>query len=122
MFQAKQSSQGKARWQDIFTSRITDSVKLVGSTISCEGSPKDGNVSAEWRTNPHVQSYIVATDKVASCLESLPVNVSCISKKAWRNLKQPLGLEILSISNAAHIVHHSEGKDWWKFACTCRLG
>lgn len=39
-------------------------VKLVGPTISCEGSPYKGNAKGEWRTNPHVQSYVLATDQV----------------------------------------------------------
>ena len=56
--------QGRVRWQDLLISRITKDVKLVGPTISCEGSPKEGNVNGEWRTNPHVQSYVVATDRV----------------------------------------------------------
>lgn len=47
-----------------FTSRLTDSVRLVGSTISCEGSPLHGQRKGEWRRNPHVQSYAVATDAV----------------------------------------------------------
>lgn len=55
---------GKVRWQDIFISRLSDSIKLVGPTISCEGSPKDGDVNGTWRTNPHVQSYVVVTDKI----------------------------------------------------------
>jgi hypothetical protein len=50
-------------WSRIFTERITDSVKLVGSTISCEGAPLGGDPSAEWRQNPHVQSYVLATDQ-----------------------------------------------------------
>lgn len=69
--------QGQARWHELITGRITDSVKLVGPTISCEGSPKDGNVDGEWRTNPHVQSYVLATDQVRhSALEALlsPLN------------------------------------------------
>eukprot|EP00891_Asterochloris_glomerata_P006722 jgi/Astpho2/6722/Aster-06741 len=56
--------QGKVRWQATLTSKLSDTVKLVGPTISCEGSPKDGIVDGEWRTNPHVQSYVVATDQV----------------------------------------------------------
>ena len=56
--------QGMVSWQRLFVSKLNASTKLVGSTISCEGSPKDGNVNGEWRTNPHVQSYILATDQV----------------------------------------------------------
>ena len=67
--------QGRVRWQDLLISRITNDVKLVGPTISCEGSPKEGNVNGEWRTNPHVQSYVVATDRVRpqpdSCRQNL---------------------------------------------------
>lgn len=58
--------QGKVRWQDLLISRLSDKIKLVGPTISCEGSPKDGDVHSEWRINPHVQSYVVATDKVGA--------------------------------------------------------
>lgn len=47
-----------------FTSRLNEDVKLVGSTISCEGSPLHGKRSGRWRRNPHVQSYAVATDQV----------------------------------------------------------
>jgi hypothetical protein len=38
---------------------------MVGPTISCEGSPFKGNVSAPWRRTPHVQSYALAMDRVA---------------------------------------------------------
>ena len=58
--------QGSKRWHEHITSRINDTVKLVGPTISCEGSPKDGKANGEWRTNPHVQSYVLATDQVRS--------------------------------------------------------
>ena len=33
-------TQGFKLWHEQITSRITDKVKLVGPTISCEGSPK----------------------------------------------------------------------------------
>ena len=35
------------------------------SLCSCEGSPWQGNAAGQWRTNPHVQSYVLATDKVS---------------------------------------------------------
>ena len=41
-------------------------VKLVGSTISCEGAHEFGGVSGRGRHNPHVQSYVVATDQVSN--------------------------------------------------------
>lgn len=56
--------QGHVHWSDVLLSKVTDTVKLVGPTINCEGSPPSGNVDGEWRRNPHVQSYLVATDRV----------------------------------------------------------
>jgi len=38
-------------WYHVFTKRLNDEVKLVGSTINCEHKP-------------HVQSYLLATDQV----------------------------------------------------------
>lgn len=53
-----------------FTARLTDEVKLVGSTISCEGSPLHGKRNGRWRRNPHVQSYAVATDQVSAASDT----------------------------------------------------
>lgn len=52
-------------WHRLLTQRLTQDVKLVGPVISCEGSPYQGNVTADWRTNPHVQSYVLAMDQEA---------------------------------------------------------
>lgn len=52
-------------WHRLLTQRLTKDVKLVGPVISCEGSPYQGNVSDHWRTNPHVQSYVLAMDQEA---------------------------------------------------------
>lgn len=57
-------TQGWYHWMSAFTSRLNEDIKLVGSTISCEGSPLHGKRSGRWRRNPHVQSYAVATDQV----------------------------------------------------------
>jgi hypothetical protein len=51
-------------WSDVLFSKLSDTVKLVGPTINCEGAPEKGDVAAPWRKNPHVQSYLVATDQV----------------------------------------------------------
>lgn len=56
--------QGKVHWADVLFSKLNDEVKLVGPTINCEGSPLSGNPASTWRRNPHVQSYVVATDRV----------------------------------------------------------
>jgi translation initiation factor eIF-2B subunit epsilon len=56
--------QGRVHWTEPFLQHLSHDVKLVGSTISCEGTPLEGMVKEKWRHNPHVQSYAVATDKV----------------------------------------------------------
>lgn len=52
-------------WHRLLTQRLSADVKLVGPVISCEGSPFQGNVTDHWRTNPHVQSYVLAMDQEA---------------------------------------------------------
>lgn len=57
--------QQKAKhWSRAFTERITPDVKLVGSTISCEATLRDGDATKGRRQNAHVQSYAMATDQV----------------------------------------------------------
>lgn len=48
-------------WTRILTSRLTGDIKLVGPTISCEGT--DATETHPARKNPHVQSYVVAMDQ-----------------------------------------------------------
>jgi hypothetical protein len=49
-------------WTEAFTRKLVRKVKMVGSTISCEGAPKDGNAAGEWRGNPYVKSHAWASD------------------------------------------------------------
>ncbi|KAL3163355.1 hypothetical protein ABBQ32_009744 [Trebouxia sp. C0010 RCD-2024] len=69
-------------WSSILTSRLVGNVKLVGSSISCESTFLHGDLTASRRQNPHVQSYMMATDQeglkilqddglVFKCYESL---------------------------------------------------
>ncbi|KAK9859799.1 hypothetical protein WJX84_002990 [Apatococcus fuscideae] len=55
-------------WTAILTSRLSDNVKLVGPAISCEGAHRGGEFASIWRINPHVQSYVMATDQVGMAL------------------------------------------------------
>lgn len=48
---------GKLHWTRPFTDRLSSTVKLVGSTISCGGAQGLPG-------QPHVQSYVVATDRI----------------------------------------------------------
>jgi hypothetical protein len=53
------------QWYEIFIRRLTDEIKLVGVSISCE-------------VRPHVQSYIMVTDRVG--FEILSSNTSGVFK------------------------------------------
>lgn len=72
-------------WTEVFTSRLSSKVKMVGSVISCEGSPKDGNAAGEWRNNPYVLPYAWATDKVRSGRGG--AGSACNSLAVWGPLK-----------------------------------
>lgn len=51
-------------WSKLLTLRLSSTVKLVGSSISCEPAWEGGNTANEKRQNAHVQSYVMATDQV----------------------------------------------------------
>lgn len=55
-------------WSKVFTGRLSEEVKLVGSTISCETAYMGGKPGNEARHNAHVQSYVMATDQVLRAL------------------------------------------------------
>ena len=57
-------SQTETHWTTLYTSRINDTIKLVGSTINCQPVYWRSNPANKVRHNPHVQSYVVATDQV----------------------------------------------------------
>ncbi|CAL8468255.1 g7794 [Coccomyxa elongata] len=50
-------------WHKRLSERLSGEVHMVGPTISCEGTPRDGGPAAEWRTLPHVQSHAIAIDQ-----------------------------------------------------------
>ena len=62
--------QARAAWHKLLTSRLDATTKLVGPVVSCEGTPFKGNAASQWKTNPHVQSYTIAMDRVSQA--SLP--------------------------------------------------
>lgn len=64
MFSMSNCLQRFVHWSSILTSRLVGKVKLVGSSISCEGTFLHGDPTAIYRQNPHVQSYMMATDQV----------------------------------------------------------
>ena len=58
-------------WHKLLTARLSNTIKLVGPVVSCEGTPFKGNAASTWKTNPHVQSYTLAMDRVRWCWSSL---------------------------------------------------
>lgn len=58
--------QGRVHWTGPLIRKLVGDVKLMGPTISCKGTPLNGDMHGEWRTNPHVQSYVVAADQVTA--------------------------------------------------------
>lgn len=105
----------KVRWQDLLTHRLNGSVKLIGSTISCEGSPID-RVGGEWRTNPHVQSYVLATDQVGMKLWLDDGNVfGCYSEKLETIFHSELGASLAILKagyNLDSFMARYQGVDW----------
>jgi hypothetical protein len=64
-------ARGRLHWTEPFASRLGGSgggpagdVRLVGPTVSCEGSPLGGNATGtDWRRTPHVQTYAWAVSR-----------------------------------------------------------
>eukprot|EP00878_Enallax_costatus_P024831 GHUV01026523.1.p1 GENE.GHUV01026523.1~~GHUV01026523.1.p1 ORF type:complete len:299 (+),score=79.13 GHUV01026523.1:220-1116(+) len=108
--------QGRFHWMSAFTSRLRGSVKLVGSTISCEGSPLHGNHRGKWRHNPHVQSYAVATDLAGLQLLLADSKVFACHKDRWDTIfYSELGSSkaILDAGyNIACLMLRYQGVDW----------
>jgi hypothetical protein len=73
----------RGHWTDPFLSLLRGRVKLVGPTISCEGSPFQGNVQGHWRKNPHVQSYAFATDIIGLDVLLQDPNVFTCHSDRW---------------------------------------
>lgn len=61
-----QCVQARVAWHKLLTAHLDGVTKLVGPVVSCEGTPFKGNAASTWKTNPHVQSYTIAMDRVRS--------------------------------------------------------
>jgi hypothetical protein len=70
-------------WTEAFTNKLKDHVKLVGSTISCEGAPVNGNAAAEWRGNPAVSPHAWATDATGWALLTSQHGVFRCHSNTW---------------------------------------
>ena len=102
----------KGTWTKHLVSMLDDSVKLVGPTISCEpAKSRAGDI----RFNPHVQSYVVATDRtgLAILLDS-PV-FECRSTIQETIFHSEIGVSkaILDAGfNIAALMTRYRGVDW----------
>lgn len=67
-------------WSDIFLGRVTETIKLVGTTVNCEPSP-------------HVQSMLWATDSVGMGILLDPTLAHSVPQEDhWGKLDDPVGL------------------------------
>eukprot|EP00879_Flechtneria_rotunda_P012042 GHRR01012577.1.p1 GENE.GHRR01012577.1~~GHRR01012577.1.p1 ORF type:complete len:347 (+),score=93.53 GHRR01012577.1:547-1587(+) len=109
-------ARGYVHWMSAFTSKLSGNVKLVGSTISCEGSPLHGQQTGKWRHNPHVQSYAVATDQVGLQLLIKNRQVFACHEDRWDTIYySELGSSkcILDAGyNIACLMLRYQGVDW----------
>lgn len=83
-----------ACWSDIFLSRVTDTVKLVGTTVNCQPSP-------------HVQSMLWATDDVGMGILLDPALAHSVPQEDhWGTVDDPVGLSFCHETMDAAV--HSE--------------
>jgi hypothetical protein len=104
------------RWQDLLIEKLNDKIALVGPTISCEGSPYQGNVAGEWRSNPHVQSYVLATDKRGIAIWMADKNVFECWTSMWDVIWHGELGSSLAVLNAGYgldsFMMRYQGIDW----------
>lgn len=109
-------AKNSTRWQDLLINKLSDRVKLVGPTISCEGSPYQGNVKGEWRANPHVQSYVLATDQVGFKVWQKDENVFKCWESMWDVIWHGELGSSLAMLNAGYnldsFMMRYQGVDW----------
>lgn len=103
-------------WQDALLSQLSESVRLVGPTISCEGSPFQGDVTGDWRANPHVQSYVVATDRAGFAIWEEDEKVFGCYDSMWDVIWHgELGSSLAMLNkghNLASLMERYRGVDW----------
>lgn len=99
-------------WIFMFTSMITNVVKIVGPTISCEST---GQSLGIYKHNPHVQSYAIATDKTGLGIMLSAGAFTCRNDR-WRTIYfSELGSSAAVLQagfNIASFVLRYQGVDW----------
>lgn len=59
-------------WTEPLLARLSERVRMVGPAISCEGTPRGGDVAGDWRRQPHLPAHAWATDAQGWALLSRP--------------------------------------------------
>ncbi|KAK9787128.1 hypothetical protein WJX73_004056 [Symbiochloris irregularis] len=103
-------------WSHVLTGKLTDKVKIVGATISCEKCWLGGNTQSTLRHNPHVQSYFMATDQVGLKILQSAQNVFKCYEEMWDTIYYSEVGSSLAILNAGYTIDslmlRYKGLDW----------
>ena len=114
-------------WTEVFTQRLNEATKLVGSQISCEGVPRGGDAGGEWRRNPYVLPYAWATDEAGWELLSAHKTVLYCHADPWDtkfHSDSAASLAILAKGwNLDSLMARYQGVDWrQRAAWGCNAG
>ncbi|KAK9817964.1 hypothetical protein WJX72_005006 [[Myrmecia] bisecta] len=100
---------GVMHWTQAFTNKLTDVVKLVGATINCGGA-------YEMPATPHVQTYVVATDRTGlMVLRNKRTVLNCWSNIGETVMHSELGASKAIIEagyNLDCLMLRYQGLDW----------
>lgn len=103
-------------WTTAFTSHLNENTALVGSIISCDGAPMDGNPSKMWRRNPYVGRHAFACDQsTLKMLQEDGAIFQCYPNEWQTRYHSDLGASkriLESGRNIASLMLRYAGIDW----------
>jgi translation initiation factor eIF-2B subunit epsilon len=105
-------------WHRIFTTRLggADGARMVGPVVSCEASPRKGVASGDWRATPHVQSWLIALDRVGlDVLKADGHALACAGDRwdaIWHGELGASAAILASGHNLACLLPRYAGVDW----------
>ena len=104
-------------WTEAFTTKLVGAVKQVGSAVSCEGAPRDGDAAGPWRSNPHVLPYAWVTDAAGwALLHADPDVFKCYASDWDTRYHSDVGASLLLLKaghNLDCLLTRYQGVDWW---------
>ncbi|KFM25093.1 hypothetical protein F751_1972 [Auxenochlorella protothecoides] len=116
-------------WTEPLLARLSERVRMVGPAISCEGTPRGGDVAGDWRRQPHLPAHAWATDAQGWALLSRPqAGVMACHADPWDvRWHSDLGAAA-ALFDAGHTIDclmpRYQGVDWRderNWACNDRL-